>query len=176
VAKYVPSTDRTLCLSPRARKKRNSNKPWKWSSDSGFSFYSRFLINLYNYVSQRAVTDKSLVRQCWIPSTLGWIRRAINSRLAWATWAPVSKKGGRKQPGNSGTLFNHSLIQHLGGRDRQISEFKTSLVCKLSPRVARATQRNPVSKTNKQTNKQTRRRASELGKALVSSPEPPKTS
>jgi hypothetical protein len=40
----------------------------------------------------------------------------------------------------------------LGGRDRQISEFETSLVYKVSFRTARATQRNPVSK-NKQTNK-----------------------
>jgi hypothetical protein len=37
----------------------------------------------------------------------------------------------------------------LGGRGRQISEFKASLVYKVS---SRATQRNPVSK-NKQTNK-----------------------
>jgi hypothetical protein len=38
----------------------------------------------------------------------------------------------------------------LGGRGRQISEFKASLVYKVSSRIARATQRNPVSK-NKQT-------------------------
>jgi hypothetical protein len=36
----------------------------------------------------------------------------------------------------------------LGGRDRQISEFKASLVYKVSSRTARATQRNPVSKNN----------------------------
>jgi hypothetical protein len=42
----------------------------------------------------------------------------------------------------------------LGGRGRRISEFKASLVYKVSSRTARATQRNPVSKkTNKQTNK-----------------------
>jgi hypothetical protein len=40
----------------------------------------------------------------------------------------------------------------LGGRGRQISEFKTSLVYKVSSRTARTTQRNPGSK-NKQTNK-----------------------
>jgi hypothetical protein len=34
----------------------------------------------------------------------------------------------------------------LGGRGRQISEFEASLVCKVSSRTARATQRNPVSK------------------------------
>jgi hypothetical protein len=49
----------------------------------------------------------------------------------------------------------------LGGRGRCISEFKASLVYRVSSRIARATQRNPVSKnktkqnkTNKQTNKQ----------------------
>jgi hypothetical protein len=42
----------------------------------------------------------------------------------------------------------------LGGRDRRISEFEASLVYKVSSRTARAIQRNPVSKTNKQTNKQ----------------------
>jgi hypothetical protein len=34
----------------------------------------------------------------------------------------------------------------LGDRDRQISEFKASLVYRVSFRTARATQRNPVSK------------------------------
>jgi hypothetical protein len=39
---------------------------------------------------------------------------------------------------------------------RQISEFEASLVYRVSSRTAKATQRNPVSKTkNKQTNKQT---------------------
>jgi hypothetical protein len=40
----------------------------------------------------------------------------------------------------------------LGGRGRQISEFKASLVYKMSSRTAKDTQRNPVSK-NKQTKK-----------------------
>jgi hypothetical protein len=40
----------------------------------------------------------------------------------------------------------------LGGRDRQISEFKASLVYKVNFRTARAIQRNPVSK-NKNNNK-----------------------
>jgi cell division protein FtsL len=35
----------------------------------------------------------------------------------------------------------------LGGRGRWISEFEASLVYKVSSRTARATQRNPVSKT-----------------------------
>jgi hypothetical protein len=37
----------------------------------------------------------------------------------------------------------------LGGRGRQISEFKASLVCRVSSRTARATQKNPVSKNKK---------------------------
>jgi hypothetical protein len=36
-----------------------------------------------------------------------------------------------------------------GGRGRQISEFKASLVYKVSSRTARAIQRNPVSKNQK---------------------------
>jgi hypothetical protein len=47
----------------------------------------------------------------------------------------------------------------LGGRGRRISEFKASLVYRVSFRTARATERNPVSEkqtTNKQTNKQSR--------------------
>jgi hypothetical protein len=41
----------------------------------------------------------------------------------------------------------------LGGRDRQISEFKASLVYRVSSRTARAIQRNPVSKNNNNNNK-----------------------
>jgi hypothetical protein len=37
----------------------------------------------------------------------------------------------------------------LGGRGRRISEFKASLVYRVSSRTARATQRNPVSKNQK---------------------------
>jgi hypothetical protein len=37
----------------------------------------------------------------------------------------------------------------LGGRGRLISEFKASLVYKVSSRTARAIQRNPVSKIKK---------------------------
>jgi hypothetical protein len=43
----------------------------------------------------------------------------------------------------------------LGGKGRQISEFKNSLVYRVSFRIARATQRNPVSKSkNKKQQKQ----------------------
>jgi hypothetical protein len=37
----------------------------------------------------------------------------------------------------------------LGGRGRQISEFKASLVYRVTSRIARATQRNLVLKQNK---------------------------
>jgi hypothetical protein len=39
----------------------------------------------------------------------------------------------------------------LGGRGRGISEFKVSLVYRVSSRTARATQRNPVSEKQNQT-------------------------
>jgi hypothetical protein len=41
----------------------------------------------------------------------------------------------------------------LGGRGRRISEFKASLIYKVSSRTARATQRNPVSKKQNQKKK-----------------------
>jgi hypothetical protein len=37
----------------------------------------------------------------------------------------------------------------LGGKGRQISEFRASLVYKVGSRIARAIQRNPVSKKKK---------------------------
>jgi hypothetical protein len=40
----------------------------------------------------------------------------------------------------------------LGGRGRRISEFEASLVYKVSSRIARAIQRNPVSKKKKKKN------------------------
>jgi hypothetical protein len=46
----------------------------------------------------------------------------------------------------------------LGGRGRRISEFEASLVYKVSSRTARAIQRNPVSKTNKQTKNKKQKR------------------
>jgi hypothetical protein len=42
----------------------------------------------------------------------------------------------------------------LGGRGRWISEFKASLVYRVSSRTARAIQRNPVSKTQKKRKKE----------------------
>jgi hypothetical protein len=48
----------------------------------------------------------------------------------------------------------------LGGRGRRISEFKGSLIYKVSSRTARATQRSPVSKeeTKKKKKKKEKRK------------------
>jgi hypothetical protein len=45
----------------------------------------------------------------------------------------------------------------LGGRGRQISGFEASLVYKVSSRIARTIQRNPILKNKQQTNKQTKK-------------------
>jgi hypothetical protein len=45
------------------------------------------------------------------------------------------------------------LILALGRQRRWISEFKASLVYRVNSRTARATQRKPVSETNKKQNK-----------------------
>ena len=47
-------------------------------------------------------------------------------------------------------LYHQS--QHLGGRDRQISEFEASLVYKMSSRIAKTTQRNSVLKNKNKSN------------------------
>jgi hypothetical protein len=46
----------------------------------------------------------------------------------------------------------------LGGRGRQISEFKASLVYRVSSRIARAIQTNPVSKNQKEKEKKKKKR------------------
>jgi hypothetical protein len=46
-----------------------------------------------------------------------------------------------------------NALQPSGGRGRRISEFKASLVYKVSSRTARAAQRNPVSKKKKKKKK-----------------------
>jgi hypothetical protein len=50
----------------------------------------------------------------------------------------------------------------LEGRGRQISEFEASLVYRVSSRTARATKRNPVSKTNKISKNQKTNRQKEI--------------
>jgi hypothetical protein len=47
----------------------------------------------------------------------------------------------------------HLWSQHLGGRDRQISEFEASLLYGVSSRTTRATQRNSVMKKKKKRKK-----------------------
>jgi hypothetical protein len=42
----------------------------------------------------------------------------------------------------------------VGGRGRQISEFEASLVYRVSSRIVRATQRNPVSEKQQQQQQQ----------------------
>jgi hypothetical protein len=72
----------------------------------------------------------------------------------------------------------------LGVRGRWISEFKVSLVCRVSFRTARATQRNPVSKNkNKNKNKKKReekrreeKRREEKRREDISKPTPQNTS
>jgi hypothetical protein len=54
----------------------------------------------------------------------------------------------------------------LGGRGRQISEFEASLVYRVISRIARAKQRNPVSKKPKQTNKQQKTKQNKTKKNL----------
>jgi hypothetical protein len=46
------------------------------------------------------------------------------------------------------------------GRGRQVSEFEASLVCSMSSRTARTTQRNPVSKKKKKKKKRKEKRKS----------------
>jgi hypothetical protein len=50
------------------------------------------------------------------------------------------------------------LIQQLGSRGRQISEFKASLVYRVSSRTAMAIQRNPVSKQTNNNNKKNKQK------------------
>jgi hypothetical protein len=49
----------------------------------------------------------------------------------------------------------------LGGRGRQISEFEASLVYRVSSRTARAIQRNPVLKNQKEKRKKERKEEEE---------------
>jgi hypothetical protein len=56
----------------------------------------------------------------------------------------------------------------MGGRGRRISEFEASLVYKVSSRTARATQRNPVSKSQKNKNKNKNKNQKKKKKLLLS--------
>jgi hypothetical protein len=52
------------------------------------------------------------------------------------------------------TKLTRVVVAHAFNPSTWDSEFKASLVYRVNSRTAKATQRNPVSKTNKQTNKQ----------------------
>ena len=54
-------------------------------------------------------------------------------------------------PGSGGTCLSS---QHLGGRGRQISEFKANLFYRVNSRKARATQKTPVLKNKNKNKKQ----------------------
>jgi hypothetical protein len=70
---------------------------------------------------------------------------------------PTPKGQGKSRKKGRKIFKSQRQSQHLGGRGRQISELEASLVYRVSSRTARDTQRNPVSKTNKQTNKKSQR-------------------
>jgi hypothetical protein len=55
----------------------------------------------------------------------------------------------------------------LGGRGRQISKFKASLVYRVSSRTARFTQRNPASEKERERERSRGRQISELEASLV---------
>jgi hypothetical protein len=52
----------------------------------------------------------------------------------------------------------------LGGRGRWISEFEANLVYTVSSRIARATQRNPVSKNKNKTKTKTKQNKNQTNK------------
>jgi hypothetical protein len=62
----------------------------------------------------------------------------------------------------------------LGGRDRQISEFEASLVYRVSSRIARATQRNPVSKKKKKQQQQQQQKKTKIQNKQTNNPPKPK--
>jgi hypothetical protein len=55
----------------------------------------------------------------------------------------------------------------LGGRGRRISEFKASLVYRVSSRIARAIQRNPVKKKKKKKKKRKEKKRKEKRNASI---------
>jgi hypothetical protein len=66
--------------------------------------------------------------------------------------SPTDEFSHYNRPSNTScSLINKTILARCGGRGRWISEFKASLVYKVSSRTARATQRNPVSKNKTKT-------------------------
>jgi hypothetical protein len=74
-------------------------------------------------------------------------------------------KSGVAEPGSGGTRL---LSQHLGDRGRWMSEFEASLVYRVRSRTARATQRNPVSKTKTTTKNKTKQQQQQQNKTKKS--------
>jgi hypothetical protein len=79
--------------------------------------------------------------------------REIEKKEKSIQYLKRKKKGGGK-PG----LVAHAFNPNTGGRGRRISEFKASLVYKVSSRTAKALQRNPVSKNQKKKRKEKKRK------------------
>jgi hypothetical protein len=67
--------------------------------------------------------------------------------LSWRNRKKIGKKHKYKLDGSGGALLKS---QHLRGRGRWTSEFKASLNYRKSSRTAKATQRNPVLKNQKE--------------------------
>jgi hypothetical protein len=67
----------------------------------------------------------------------------------------------------AGQWWRTPLIPALGGRGRLISEFKASLVYRVSSRTSRAIQRNPVSKGRKEGRKEGRQAGGQASKQAL---------
>jgi hypothetical protein len=63
----------------------------------------------------------------------------------------INKKFYKRSPTWCGGA--HLKSQHPGGRGRWLFEFRASLVYRVSPRITRATQKNPVLKNKQRTNR-----------------------
>jgi hypothetical protein len=108
-----------------------------------------------------------MVAQAFNPSTREAEAEAdasefLSSRPAWSTKATA--RATQRNPVSAGCGDARLSSQHLGGRGMQIYEFEASLVYRVSSRTARFIQRNPVLKSQKQTNKQTKKELCEAGK------------
>jgi hypothetical protein len=94
--------------------------------------------------------------------TTGVDRQDYGMLASYAPFPAVQTGNCRKKPPkNSGQPWP-SIVAHLGSTGRCFSEFEASLVNKVSSRTARATQRNPVSKTQKLLKKKKKRLSQKL--------------
>ena len=116
-----------------------SHYRWLWTT--------MWLLGFELRISGRAVS----ALKCWAISPAPCYRLLMECLFSSKD---MCIKRGQKQLGSGARLWS----QHLGGRGRQISEFKASLVYKVSSRTARAIQRNPVSKNQKPKPKQNKKK------------------